>query len=522
MNARWHGLLRWRLGAAGLAFVVGFAVLAGRFWHPHYGFTRFIQLDEADRRDGIHELCEYPIFWYPGFNGYDGAAYAQIAFHPWLDSSELKPALGNLPYRARRILASALTWLLAAGDPARIAATYAALNLGVWLLGAVLLWRILPVVDARGLALWAGWMFSAGALHSVRLALTDLLAATLVTTAVWCSEKGRSRTALAILAAAGLARETALTAVVALWRGPWNDPRRWYRQAGQAVLAALPLLGWIIYVRWKAGAADQGFGNFTWPIIGWMEKWSEIATDFSRHPEFRMLVGSTLLATIALTVQAAYLLRRPRVDDPWWRLGLAAIVLMGMLGTSVWEGQPGAATRVLLPMGAAFAVLAVRDRASWLWVLGGSLTVFSGVLALWEVPPAAREIGAGRLRGGSYVATIEEGWYGLERQRGATWSWSANRGTLLVETAPRTAAVQQVRLKVRAMTPRDFEVRQGATTIYRGRLTVQSQWITLPVEAAPAPGRLLLELRAMGEPVRENDQPEARALGFALQGVEVK
>ena len=61
-----------------------------------------------------------------------GAAYAQIAFHPALDSEELKAAVGHLSYRARRILLSALAWVAAAGDPARIAGTYAALNLAVW------------------------------------------------------------------------------------------------------------------------------------------------------------------------------------------------------------------------------------------------------------------------------------------------------------------------------------------------------------------------------------------------------
>src|SRR5262249_34867587 len=122
----WQGFRRrcWAI-AAGLA-IVGFAWLAGRFWHPYYGFTKFVQLDEADARNGIHEIREHPVFAYEGFNGYDGAAYTQIAFHPLLDAPELQPALGNVPYRARRILGSALAWLVAGGNPARIANVYAA------------------------------------------------------------------------------------------------------------------------------------------------------------------------------------------------------------------------------------------------------------------------------------------------------------------------------------------------------------------------------------------------------------
>ena len=53
MNASWPRPVRWRLPAAGFALVAAFAVLAGRFWHPYYGFTRFVQLDEADHRVGI-------------------------------------------------------------------------------------------------------------------------------------------------------------------------------------------------------------------------------------------------------------------------------------------------------------------------------------------------------------------------------------------------------------------------------------------------------------------------------------
>src|SRR3954468_14633873 len=112
---------RWRWTAAGLAAVAAFAVLAGRFWHPYYGFTKFLQLDEADARNGIHEIREHPVFAYEGFNGYDGAAYAQIAFHPLLASTKCQPALETFPYRPREFLGSPLAWVLAGGNPATIA-----------------------------------------------------------------------------------------------------------------------------------------------------------------------------------------------------------------------------------------------------------------------------------------------------------------------------------------------------------------------------------------------------------------
>ncbi len=535
---------RWRWAAAGLAAVAAFAVLAGRFWHPHYGFTKFVQLDAADARSGIPEIRAHPVFTYEGFNGYDGAAYTQIAFHPLLDSPDLAPALGNVPYRARRILGSALAWLLAGGDPARIASTYAALNLAVWLALAALLWRVLPVAGAKSFVAWAGVLFSAGALHSVRLALTDLLAATLVTAALALAERGRSSRALGVLAAAGLARETALAAVVGLWRGPWTTRRPWAANLLRTALVALPLFAWIGYVRLQAGPAAQGFGNFTWPVAGWIEKWSDTFADFARQPDYRWLNTTTLLALIALTAQAAFFLRprswwrrraaaaaeapnaaaAPRLHDsdswenPWWRVGAAGVAMLALLGTPVWEGHPGAATRVLLPMGVAFAVLAVRTRAGWGWIVAGSLTVFSGVLALWHVPHDPRELAAGRFAQGTYVVQVDSGWFGAERDGRAVWSWAATRGTLTLETHPRRAEAVTLRLKLRAITPRSIEVRAGDEVLWQGTVGEKLAWVQCPLRL-PANGRVLVELRSPAPGVPENTHADARALGFALYGV---
>ena len=521
MSERAHGLRRGGLWAAGLAAVVAFAVLAGRFWHPYYGFTRFIQLDEADARSGLHEIRDNPVFVYDGFNGYDGAAYAQIAFHPLLDSPELQPALGNVPYRARRILGSALAWLLAAGDPARIAGTYAALNVGVWFVLAALLWRVLPVTDARSWCAWAGLMFSAGTLHSVRLALTDLLAATLVVASIWFGERGRWRGGVSLLATAGLARETALAAVVGLWRDSGKARRSWAADVAGTVVVCLPLFAWVAYVRWKAGSAAQGFGNFTWPIIGWVDKWVEAAHEMAGPAEFRWLASTTFLALVGLTVQATYLLRRRAGGDPWWRVGIAGVGMMALLGTSVWEGHPGAATRVLLPMSAAFAVFAVRTRAGWGWVLGGGLTVFSGVLALWHVPQSPREIAAGRFTAGAYVVRIEQGWYGVERVANHTWAWAAQRAQVSGELAPRQAQQVEVRLKLRAAAPRELEIRGDDRTLWRGRVGEQVETIAVPVPV-DARGRFRLEFRTDAVPVRENANADARGLGFALYGVALR
>ncbi len=522
MNAPWiAALLRRRIVLAGWALALVFAVLAGRFWHPHYGFTRFIQLDEADRRSGVREVRQNPVFWYAGENGYDGAAYAQIAFHPTLDSEELKAAVGHLSYRARRILLSAIAWVAAAGDPARIAGTYAALNLAVWAALALLLWRILRVSDAHGLVAWTGVMFSAGALHSVRLALTDLLAATLAAWAVWGGERGRGGRAAFLIGAAGLARETALTAVAALWRPKAGTTfGRGFRLAG---LAVLPLALWLGYVRWRLGPADQGFGNFTWPVTAWIDKWVEVIAAFPRHPDFRWLVTTTFLATVGLTAQAAYVLRRARPADPWWRLGVVQVLLMALLGTAVWEGHPGAATRVLLPLGIVFAVLAVRDRAPWRWLIAGGLVVFAGLESLRDLPAAPREISAGRLPGGSYSARLADGWHGREEHRNSIWAWSGGAAALEIETAglPPDATVR-VRLEVRGISARPLEIWHEKTRVWMGEISTTRAWIGLPPLRNPPARELRIELRSPAAPVAEGGTGGGgRPLSFALSGVKL-
>ncbi|MBL9201481.1 MAG: hypothetical protein JNL39_13305, partial [Opitutaceae bacterium] len=514
-NPRPNAIRAWRWPLAGLAAVVAFGWLAGRFWHPHYGFTAFLQLDSADAAVAVPGIQARPVHVYPGHNGYDGFAYAEIAFHPLLDSPALQPAVGNVPYRARRILGSWLAWLIAGGAPERIAHAYAALNLGVWLVLAWLAWRLIAVADLRGWCAWAGFMFSAGALHSVRLALTDLPGVTLLAAAMWLAEKKRDRAGLGALAIAGLARETVLPAVVAWWRGPWGVARPWAINVLRAAAVAIPLALWLGYVRWKAGPADQGLGNFAWPMAGWLEKWPATLSAYAAAPGFAWLVTTTLLATIGLTAQAAFFLRHRDPADAWWRLGAVFVALMAMLGTAVWEGHPGAATRVLLPLGLAFAVFAARKRAAWPWLVAGHLSVFAGVLALSSPPRAADEFAAGRSGGGSFVARLGDGWFNPESRGAQRWAWSAQRATLDLDLWRREPGAAELALELRALTPRIIEVRRDGAVLWRGEIGTARQRVTFPTEAR-ARGPVTLEISSAAAPQLESAAPGARALGFAV------
>jgi len=530
--------------------VLGLALLVARFWHPAYGFTAFLQFDSSDVPHEIHEMAAAPVYVYPGNDGYDGFSYAEIAFHPLLGSAELKPALGNVPYRARRILNSALAWTLAGGRADRIAHTFAALNLPLWALFAWLCWGVLAVRDARGWWLWAGLVLSAGVLHSVRLALTDLLGVLLFGASLYLAETGR-KGALATLAAGGLARETILAGVVSFWTGPWNDGRAWLRNAGRTAGVALPLALWLVWVRRQAGTAPQGFGNFTWPLIGWWEKWGQALAALRTQPQFFWVNLATVLALCGLSLQAVYVIKRPRWANAWWRAAAVGVAMLLCFGTSVWEGNPGAAHRVLLPLSLAFAVLALRDGARWGWILVGNLSVLSGMLALWTVPHDVREIGAGRSEGIRYVIRLGNGWYGCEQAKSKLWSWTAQGGDLEVRAWPQGSSSQEnpsspvkLQLGLRALSPRTVEIRAGSALLWRGTVGVKLQqavvehdlrarWlqprsgpnnhyaqrateVALHLNPPEERGEITLHFSCAEAPVREGASADARELGFAI------
>src|SRR6266542_387218 len=104
---------RWPVRAAGLAAVLLFLWLVARFWHPVYGFTRFLQLDSSNDNTKIEAFRELPVYVYRDTGGYDGLFYAQIAYDPSLASPELAPAMDSLGYRGRRVFGPLLAWALA-------------------------------------------------------------------------------------------------------------------------------------------------------------------------------------------------------------------------------------------------------------------------------------------------------------------------------------------------------------------------------------------------------------------------
>jgi hypothetical protein len=499
--------------------VAVFLCLVGRYWHPYFGFTQLLQFDESAEAVMLPSLRDGPIYVYRDTGGYDGLYYAQMAASPGLQDPGLREAIDSLGYRGRRMLLSWVAWLVGGRDPMTAARAYAGLNIVAWLGLAALLWRLLPTTDWRGTVAWAGILFSAGALHSVRLSLTDLSALALITASGLLLARQQANKATGLLAVATLARETVLLAAVALLPASLRDWRAWLRAGVRGLLVALPLAAWLVYLRLCVGWPEPGLSNFTLPVSGLVEKWCETLVALELEPNGALAV-TTLLSLVALTVQFLYLVIRPQWRDLWWRTGIVYVGLMLCLGTAVWEGFPGAATRVLLPMSLAFNVLAVRSRAGALWLLLGNLSVFNGVQAMWNVPGSDPHELMSRWSWHRVMRLeTDSRWAVAEWNSDHRWSWCPQDGRLTLQVWPHSAPMR-IQLSVRGIKPRPFEVRHEGKILWQGQIGDRPQWIELPLLPVPPKG-LVLDLHSSAEPEMENNGPYSRALGFACFGVRV-
>jgi hypothetical protein len=509
----------WLIRGAGVGAVVLFLWLVARFWHPVYGFTSFLMMDPSQMPPKIEAVREQPVYIYPYLGDYDGVFYAQIAHHPLLDSRELGPAMDDLPYRARRILPSALAWLLAAGNPFWIFDAYSTLNILAWLALAWILWRLLGVRDARTWIAWAGVMFSAGAMISVRRALTDLVALAFIAGFLLLQKRGRRLGAALALGAAALCRETSLLAAAGL---PFGGRRRAEAEsrskaptwATSLAIAVIPLAAWLAYVRVVAGPGIAGIRNFTWPLAGFLGKWSETLSDSGAFSD-PLVATAASLALLGLTVQAIYLCVHRDARDPWWRIGAAYLLMMAVLGPAVWQGTPSATCRVLLPMTLAFNLAAAGRRSPFLWILFGNLTVVQGLVSFRDLPERDKfEISAVRSLTSAGIVREGPGWFGPEHSPTHDWMWTPDRGRLSLEVWPRDRSHVWLHVSLTSSVTRKASITQDGVTRWSGTIGPVATPVT--IEAGLRNGRADLDFSSDTAPVAGTPGGDFRHLTLAV------
>jgi hypothetical protein len=376
---------RQELWIAAYALVVAaFLASVTRYYHPGLGFTAFIDFPAGTHSYEIPAVQNAPHFDNPKSPGYDGVFYAQLAVEPLLADAAIDRALDNPPYRARRILFSWTAYALGMGRPTWILQVYAIQNVIAWLLLAWLLCRWMKPSTPRAFVLWAGCLLSPGMLSSVRYALPDGPAALLVACAVVAAEARRPVAAAAMVGLAGLGRETSLLASTMLATFVRRSWRSWLLVPACAVLCILPMALWVDYLRsiYRSDALSDP-GQITTPLSGLLWKLGHVWSEFTRAPLSISRLASGL-AVLAFLAQGGWVVReltRPGGRSAWVLVGASYLVLGLVTHVVVWEGTPGAFTRVLLPLAiAANVLLAARPRASWAIIVATNLAAIPAAL----------------------------------------------------------------------------------------------------------------------------------------------
>lgn len=512
----WPRLLRLRPKPFAIALVVLFLGAVGQFHERDTGFSSLLSIGDALGDSKVTALRQVPHYIYEGSAGYDGAYYVQLALNPTLRNPELTRAIDNLPYRARRILLSWVSCLVGLGRPAWVVQAHALLNVACWLGLAGVLLHWFPVTTWGNFLRWAAVLLSHGVCMSVRHSLVDGPSLLLVALAMRWLEQGRAAAGGITLALAGLAKETSLLAVPGLSLD-WRAPRTWGPLLRRVLAIAAPLLAWMTYVRLRFGPAeDPGLGNFTLPFAGFAERMGCSLRDVT-GPDATPLAWATLAAMIALAVQWGFFVLRWRPDERWWRIGATFALMMVFLATPVWEGFPGASTRVLLPMTLAFNILVPRG-GRWLPVLlAGNLMVAAS--AFEYTPP--REFyalqGEEQVRGAVRVIPAK-GWHGPEKHSKNQWRWTS--GTAELRLANDSGGELQVAVRGQASSvegERALRISLGERLLWGGTLGTKATefrfGFTLPE------GGTVLTFSSDRPPQRMGTDP--RELSFQIANVEI-
>jgi hypothetical protein len=371
------------LGAYALV-IAAFLAAVATYYHPGYGFTAFIEFPKSTHGDELPAVQAAPHYDHEHSGGYDGQFYAQFAVEPLLRDPAIDRAMDSAPYRAHRILFSWTAYVLGLGKTAWILQAYAIQNVVAWLLMAWLLCRWMPPRSARLFVLWAGCLLSHGLLVSVRYALVDGPSVLLLSLAVVAAELNRPWLTALTIGISGVGRETNLIATPLLTRFLRRPVRSWLTVAAAFIVALLPFALWLDYLRSVyRSRVFVGGDHIVAPFTGFARKVSAVASEF-HHGRVQALEVGTALCLLALVVQSAYViaaLMRSRGRAPWALVAAPFVVLAITLHPVVWEGYPGAFTRVLLPIAiGANVLLAQQDRPAWWLIVLVNLDVVAGVM----------------------------------------------------------------------------------------------------------------------------------------------
>lgn len=514
------------LGLAYAVTVVVFLGICAQFYIPGKGFTYLIMFGEKPSPYYIPQLRALNHYELEDSSGYDAQYYAQIAMQPRLSDPALKLGVDSLAYRARRILFCWTAYGLALGDPARALHIYAVQNIACWLLLAWLLLRWFPATNWGNFVRWFSVLFCFGLCFSVRGSLVDGPSLLLIAVGVALLEAGRPWWSAVVLGISGLGKETNILAGAAPAWPSGNSRRAWLAAAARGVVVVLPILLWMLVLRrWLGPSNDIGWSNFTRPLVSYVTKWYDTLSDPSLGgPD--SLARSSLLMLVALTTQFLFFAFCRRWQNPWWRVAAVYSVMMIFLGNAVWEGYPGAASRVLLPMTLAFNILVPRNRAWWVVLLLGNLTVFASPAMLRAPALESYQVEGDRaLRlvegtGQSVEVGFDANWYSPERARLEYWRWSNGSANVVLRNPHPFPILATVSFKIRAKDARTVGLWQGTYARWERKLAAGEMREVKVRNMVLGPGETLWQFKT-DAPATYPDSYDRRRLAFSLRDLKI-
>jgi hypothetical protein len=492
-----------------------FLLQVAGFYETRAGFTPLVLFGDRFAAQRLVRLRDVPIFTFQSSSGYDGQFYAQIAVAGNPFDPELRTALDSAPYRTRRVLLPAVAYGLGFGHPAWILNVYALLGVVSWLILGWLLGRWwFPPTDAHNLLRWVGILFGAGMLASVSRSLTDGPSLLLIAVGMRALETKRRWGAIAVLAAAGLAREISVLCATVFFPPTKQDlqaPRNWLNAGVAALLCALPFALWSCVLISHFGNLSGGWA-FDLPLVGLFGKLGELRAAWHARG-FAPDVRDEVWAIVTLCVQAGFILGRPRRDLPWWRIGASFSILFLCLGRPFWEGPPASAIRVVLPLALAFNQLVPRNRWGLVLLVGGNLSVLSAA-SIMQAPPLENTT---LIEGVRY--DYGPGWFPAERAGRRTWQWASGSATLPFHNS--TARTFLASLDFQAISRTDRKVLLKTSDLQQSLVLATGKRVSArfgPFRLPPGDTLVTLETE---QPAWIEPAASHRGLTFALENLKV-
>ncbi|GAB5560302.1 MAG: hypothetical protein SynsKO_19490 [Synoicihabitans sp.] len=484
-----------------------------QFHHPAFGLTKMLQFSPINAANALPEIRENPIYVHPFEAGYDGQYYAQFALRPSLQDPALETAVDIPSMRARRILTSWVAAFIGMGDAHRTLDAYAWINVVCWALWGLILLRLIPPKSVWHAIAWAGLMLSAGVITSVVCALTDLPAILLLTAAMLALQNGWFKSTAGLLMAACLTRETAVLSGVTFFQIP-----TWRRRIMLGAAVLIPLALWFWYVRVTFIPDAGSLSNFALPLSALTGKLTTVFSEVRASPD-DLTLWAGLGATVAVVVQAGWLLARPQIKNLWWQMGIGYVALLLILGPPTFEGFPGAITRILLPLHLAFSMLALQSRLRGVLLTFGNLSVVAGVLFMGHNVNDPRELGSDSSEHGPVIIRTAGGWFDVERTHSQTWAWSEGGGDLWIKrfTESNAPAPVGIRFVLFGGVRNEVTIHQGPKLLWRGFIKNEDTVVTLDSINLDARGETKLTLFTEGPFYIEAGS--GRQLAFAVYDV---